>query len=51
MTCRIGPLDAGFELWSPAVRTVASTHGAGDLPTELNSAAEVELIDPDRSHT
>ena len=30
MTCRIGPLGAGFEPGSPAVRTVASTHGVGD---------------------
>ena len=38
MTHRIGPLGAGFEPGSPAVRTVASTHGAGALPTELNTA-------------
>ena len=30
--------SAGFEPGSPAVRTVASTHGAGALPTELNTA-------------
>ena len=35
---RIGPLGAEFELGLPAVRTVASTHGAGALPTELNTA-------------
>ena len=36
MRCRIGPLGAGFESRSPAARTVASTHGAGALPTKLN---------------
>ena len=35
MTCRIGVLGAGFEPGSPAAMTVASTHGAGALPTEL----------------
>ena len=35
MTCRIGVLGVGFEPGSPAARTVASTHGAGALPTEL----------------
>ena len=34
MTCRIGPLSVGFEPGSPAARTVASTDGAGALPTE-----------------
>ena len=37
MICRIGLLGAGFESGSPAVRTVASTHGAGALSTELNT--------------
>ena len=37
MTCRIGPLGVGFEPGSPAARTVASTHGAGAVPTELYS--------------
>ena len=37
MTWRIGPLGARFEPGSPAVRTVASTHGVGALPTELNT--------------
>ena len=35
MTSRIGPLGARFKPGSSAVRTVASTHGAGALPTEL----------------
>ena len=38
MTCRIGPSDAGLEPGPPAARTIASTHGAGALPTELNTA-------------
>ena len=38
MTRRIGLLGAGFEPELPAVRTVVSTHGAGALPTELNTA-------------
>ena len=37
MTPRIRPLGSGFELGSPATRTVASTHGAGALPAELYS--------------
>ena len=41
MTHRIGLLGAGFKLGSPAVRTVASTHGAGALPTELNTATSL----------
>ena len=40
MTRRIGLLGARFEPGSSAVRTVASTHGAGALPTELNTATE-----------
>ena len=35
MTCRIGVLGAGFEPGSSAARTVASSHGASALPTEL----------------
>ena len=37
MTRRIRPLGSGFEPGSPATRTIASTHGAGALPTELSS--------------
>lgn len=38
LTRRIGPLGAGFEPGLPAVSTIASTHGACALPTELNTA-------------
>lgn len=41
---RIGPLDACFESGPPAVRTIASTHGAGALPTEINTAPEFILF-------
>ena len=44
MTRRIRPLGAGFEPGSPVVRTVASTNGAGALPTEPNSAQRVHLL-------
>ena len=41
MTCRIGPSDAGLEPGPPAARTIASTDGAGALPTELNTTPTV----------
>ena len=37
MTRRIGLFRVGLEPGLPAVRTGASTHGAGALPTELNT--------------
>ena len=40
MTRRIGPLGVEFEPGLPAARTVASTHGAGALPTELNTTTQ-----------
>ena len=43
MTCRIGRLGTGFEPGSPAVKTVASTHGAGALPTELNTTPVISF--------
>jgi len=36
-TRRKGTPGAGFELGLPAARAIASTHGAGALPTELNT--------------
>ena len=35
MTHRIRLLGSGFELGSPATRTIVSTHGVGALPAEL----------------
>ena len=37
MTHRIGALSVRFELGTPAMRTIASPHGAGVLPTELKA--------------
>ena len=41
MTRRIRLLGLGFELGSPAKRTIASTHEVGALPAELCSTPEV----------
>ena len=38
-----GP-GAGFEPGSPAVRTVASTHGAGALPTKYRHMIDMFII-------
>ena len=40
MTRRIRPLVSGFEPGSPATRTIASTHGAGALPSSCNESVK-----------